>query len=55
MPFAALLLATWGAVVFIRKWKGRPEESAAVAVAAAELRGADIDALRKQAREETEV
>jgi cytochrome c-type biogenesis protein CcmH/NrfF len=55
MPFAALLLATWFTVVFIRKWKERPEESAGVAVAAAELRGADIDALRKQAREETEV
>jgi cytochrome c-type biogenesis protein CcmH/NrfF len=55
MPFAALLLATWFTVVFIRKWKERPEESAGVAVAAAELRGADIGALRKQAREETEV
>jgi cytochrome c-type biogenesis protein CcmH len=55
MPFAALLLATWFTVIFVRKWKGRPEESAGVAVAAAELRGADINALRKQAREETEI
>ena len=55
MPFAALLLATWFTIIFVRKWKERPEESAGVAVAAAELRGADIDALRKQAREETEV
>jgi cytochrome c-type biogenesis protein CcmH/NrfF len=55
MPFATLLLATWFTVVFIRKWKGRPEEPAGVAVAAAELRGADIEALRRQAREETEV
>ena len=55
MPFAALLLATWFTIVFVRKWKERPEESAGVAVAAAELRGADIDALRKQAREETEL
>ena len=55
MPFAALLLATWFTVIFIRKWKEHPDESAGVAVAAAELRGADITALRKQAREETEV
>ena len=55
MPFAALLLATWVTIWFVRRWQGRPGESAAVAVAAAELRGADIDALRRQAREETEV
>jgi cytochrome c-type biogenesis protein CcmH len=55
MPFATLLLASWFTIVFVRKWKGRPEESAGVAVAAAELRGVDVDALRKQAREETEV
>ena len=56
MPFAALLLATWGTILFVRKWKQQPgEDNAAVAVAAAELRGADVDALRRQAREETEV
>jgi cytochrome c-type biogenesis protein CcmH/NrfF len=55
MPFAALLLATWITVWFVRRWQGRPGLDAGVAVAAAELRGADIDALRRQAREETEV
>ena len=55
MPFAALLLATWFTVWFVRRWKERPFQDAGVAVAAAELRGADINALRKQAREETEV
>ena len=55
MPFAALLLATWFTVWFVRRWKERPMEDAGVAVAAAELRGADIGALRKQAREETEI
>ena len=55
MPFATLLLATWLTVWFVRRWKERPDESAGVAVAAAELRGADINALRRQAREETEI
>jgi len=55
MPFAALLLATWFTVWFVHRWRERPDGAAGVAVAAAELRGADIGALRKQAREETEV
>ena len=55
MPFAVLIVATWLVIMFVRRWKERPEESAAVAVAAAELRGADVEALRRQAREETEV
>lgn len=52
MPFAVLLVGTWAVVMFVRRWQSR---LAPAGPPLENLPGADVDALRRQAREETEV
>jgi len=50
-PFAVFVLATAMAVWLVRMWKARPVTQP---VARSNLGTAELDALRKRAREETE-
>jgi cytochrome c-type biogenesis protein CcmH len=53
MPFAVLFVATWFVVMFVRRWQARPVS--VVDTPVSELRGVDVEALRRQAREETQI
>jgi cytochrome c-type biogenesis protein CcmH/NrfF len=53
MPFAVLGLATWFAVMFVRRWQSQPVP--VIGTSGILHPGMDVDALRRQAREDTEL
>jgi cytochrome c-type biogenesis protein CcmH/NrfF len=56
MPFAVLAAGTWLAVMFVRRWQSRAVAPAMGAdLGEVEISGMDVDALRRRAREETQL
>ncbi|HZQ90479.1 MAG TPA: cytochrome c-type biogenesis protein CcmH [Terriglobales bacterium] len=56
MPFAVLAAGTWLAVMFARRWQGRVVTRGAGAdLGEIDIAGMDVEALRRRAREETQL